>query len=345
MKLDKIFRTALEYKASDIYISSGAKPVLRINGQLVIVEEHAELSNETAKDYLVELMGEREQKEYAEKLDTDFSIEVPGVARFRVNIFTHRRGISGIFRLIPSTVSTMEDLSMPDSMKKITQMHNGLVLITGPAGSGKSTTLASIINEINTTSKKHIITIEDPIEFVHTSNQSIIEQREVKTHAEGFERGLRAALREDPNVVLIGEMRDLDTIALAITAAETGHLVLATLHTSGAAKTVDRIIDAFPGGKQNQIRTQLADVLRAVVWQQLLKRNDGDGRIAAYEILFMNNASSNLVREGKTYQIPSVIETGVQEGMQTMKQALIDLLQKGLISEEEAQLHMPQEVA
>lgn len=344
MKLDKIFRTALEYKASDVYITTGSKPVLRIHGDLVPVEEHPVLTNEMAQDYIFDIMNDKHKETFQKTMDVDFSIEVPGVSRFRVNVFMQRKGIGGVFRLIPSVVQSMAELGLPPAFKKIPSFPNGLVLITGPTGSGKSTTLAAIIDEINQSSDCHIITIEDPIEFVHENKTSVIEQREVETHTESFQAALRASLREDPDVILVGEMRDLETISLAITAAETGHLVLATLHTSGAAKTVDRMIDVFPAAHQNQIRSELAEVLRAIVWQKLLKTKDAKGRLAAFEILFSNVAVANLIRTGKTYQIPSVIETGVQEGMQTMKQAVLDLFEKGLITEEEAQSNIPQEL-
>lgn len=344
MKLDKIFRTALEYNASDIYITTGTKPVLRIHGDLVPIEEHEVLTPQKAEEYLFDIMNEAQKNEFLAKKDIDFSIEVSGVARFRVNIFYHRKGIGGVFRPIPSKVKTMDELMIPPQLKKVAKYPNGLVLITGPTGSGKSTTLAAIVDEINEYYDNHIITIEDPIEFVHENKKSVIEQRETKTHTESFQSALRAALREDPDVILVGEMRDLETISLAITAAETGHLVFGTLHTSGVQNTIDRMIDVFPTNQQNQIRTQLAATLRAVVWQILLKKRDAKGRIGAFEILFSNPAVANMIRKNKTYQLGSVLETGVQEGMQTMKQVLLDLTGKGLINEDEARLNMPEEL-
>lgn len=344
MKLDKIFRTAVEYKASDIYITTGTKPLLRIHGDLVIIEEHPVFTKETAEQYIFEIMQGEEQKRFREKWDLDFALELPGVARFRVNVFFQRLGIGAIFRLIPSTLQTMDELGLPSQLKKIPAFQNGIVLVTGPTGSGKSTTLAAIVHEINRTLKQHIITVEDPIEFVHENKMSVVDQREVGRHTTSFSQALRASLREDPNVLLIGEMRDLETMALAITAAETGHLVLATLHTSGAAKAVDRIIDAFPPEQQNQIRVQVSESLRCVIYQNLLKRKDAQGRIGVYEILFTNYAIANMIRKSKTYQIPSALETGITEGMQTMKRALTTLVEQGLLSEETAQENLPEEM-
>lgn len=342
-QLDKIFRTALQYKASDIYISTGSKPVLRINGDLVTIQEHAVFTKKMAEEYLLEIMSEEQKKIFAQTLDLDFSIDIPNIARFRVNMFVQRKGIAAVFRLIPEVVYTLDELGLPQQLKQIPKFKNGLVIVTGPTGSGKSTTMAAILNEINETDAQHIITIEDPIEFVHENKKSFFEQREVKNHTRNFTAALKSALREDPDVIYIGEMRDLETIALAITAAETGQLVLATLHTSGCAKSVDRIIDAFPFEQQNQIRAQLSESLRAVVWQNLLKTKDGKGRVAALEMMFNNNAIANMIRKSKTHQIDSAIETGFKEGMQTMKKAVTDLLEADLISEEEAVANIPPE--
>lgn len=344
MKLDRLFRTAVEYKASDIYITAGNKPVLRIQGELVLVAEHPVLTKETADEYIFDTMTEAEQKEIKENWDIDYAIEIPEVARFRVNAFYQRYGIGAVFRLIPTKIQSMDELNLPQQLKKIPLYQNGLVLVTGPTGSGKSTTLASLVNEINVTQKMHIVTIEDPIEFIHENKLSIVDQREVGVHTTTFSKALRASLREDPDVILVGELRDLETISLAITAAETGHLVFATVHTSGAGKTVDRIIDAFPPNQQNQIRVQFAESLRVVIWQTLLKRKDGKGRIGGYEILFNNHAIANMIRKSKTYQIPSAIETGFAEGMQTMKRALTGLVEQGLISEETAAENLPEEI-
>lgn len=344
IKLSKIFRTAIQYKASDVYITAGSKPVLRINGDLVLIQEHEVMSKKIAEEYLLEIMNEEQKRHFSKKLDLDFSIDIESIGRFRVNMFVQRKGIGAIFRVIPEKVFTMDELNLPAQLKKIPEMHNGLVIVTGPTSSGKSTTLSSIVNEINTNYSKHIITIEDPIEFIHDGKRSVIDQREVGTHTLSFQRALKSSLREDPDVILIGEMRDLETISLAITAAETGHLVLGTLHTSGAAKSIDRIIDAFPSDQQNQIRSQLSEALKAVVWQNLLKTKDKKGRIGAYEILFGNHAVANMIRKGNTHQIDSVIETSTQEGMQTMKKSLEDLMQADLVDEQEAMSYMPKDI-
>lgn len=344
MKLDKIFRTAVAYNASDIYISTGNKPILRIHGDLVTIDEHEVLTREVAEDYIFDSMSEDERKEFTEHMDIDYAIEITGVARFRVNAFLKHKGIGAVFRLIPSTIQTMDELGLPSQLKKITRFPNGIVLVTGPTGSGKSTTLASIVNEINRNQKQHIITIEDPIEFLHENKLSIIEQRELDVHTKSFARALRASLREDPDVILLGELRDLETISLAITAAETGHLVLTTLHTSGASKTIDRVIDAFPADQQAQIRTQFSESLRAIVWQNLIKRKDGSGRVGAFEILFNNHAIANMIRKNTSFQIPSVLETSLNDGMQTMKHSITGLLEQGLIDEEAASEYLPDDV-
>ena len=342
-KLDKLFRTASRYNASDLYFSTGTRPVLRINGELIIIKEHEVVSAEMAQEFLLELLNPEQQKDFAINKEIDLSINVKDIARFRVNIYTQRRGISGSFRLIPETVPTMDELAVPQQLKKLTNKRDGLIIVTGPTGSGKSSTLASLADEINSTQKKHIITIEDPIEFVYENKQSIIEQREVGTHTNSFKSALRASLREDPDVILIGEMRDLETIQLAITAAETGHLVLGTLHTSGAAKAVDRMIDVFPPEQQNQVRMQLAESLQAIIWQALLQTRDKRGRIGAFEILLNNTGVANMIRKEKTHQISSAIEIGMKEGMQSMHKALQDLLAAGVITQDEANLHIPKD--
>lgn len=343
LKLEKIFRTALQYKCSDIFIATGTKPILRINGDLIAIEEHPILTKKMAEDYLLEILNDTQKRKFEQTLDLDFSLEIENLGRFRVNMFVQRKGISAVFRTISESVTTLDELALPQQIKNVTNYKQGLVIITGPTGSGKSTTLAAILNEINEKQAKHIITVEDPIEFVHENKKSMIEQREISTHTANFQKALRAAMRENPDVIMIGEMRDLETISLAITAAETGHLVFGTMHTSGAAKSVDRIIDAFPPNQQNQIRMQLAESLKAVIWQNLIKTKDGRGRVAALEIMFANNAIENMIRKEKTFQINTSIETGMREGMQTMKKALLDLVQADLISEEVAMQYMPPE--
>lgn len=342
-KLSKIFRTAVQYNASDIYIAAGIKPMLRINGDIVPIGEHAELTKKMAEEYLLEIMSPEQKKKFEQTLDIDFSLELETIARFRVNMFVQRKGISAVFRLISENVMTMDELGLPTQLKKATTFQNGLVIVTGPTGSGKTTTLAAMINEINRNQKKHIVTIEDPIEYVHKNNQSIIQQREVGVHTHSFAKALRSSLRETPDVIMLGEMRDSETMQQAITAAETGHLVFATLHTRGCADSVNRIIDAFPSDQQNQIRSQLSESLKAVFWQTLLKTKDEKGRVGAFEIMFANNAISNMVRKGTTHQINSVIETSTKEGMQTMKKALTDLYEAGLITEENVYLNMPKD--
>ena len=344
--IQKLLQTALHYKASDLYVSTGSKPILRVNGDLVSIDEHPPLDKKTTETYLLSVMNENLKQKLKETSDLDFSIDVEGLARFRVNIFVQRKGLSGIFRVIPGTPYSLDELRLPSQLKELAGLRQGLVLLTGPTGCGKSSTLAAIIKEINANQSKHIITIEDPIEFIHPNEKSIIEQREVGQHTASFHRALRAALREDPDVILVGEMRDLETISLAITAAETGHLVLATLHTSGAAKSIDRIIDVFPSDQQAQVRTQLAESLEAIIWQELLPTINevvnGTKRVAALEILRSTHAVKNMIRKGNTHQIDSVIETSRAEGMQTMNTALKDLVEEGLITEETMNSHLPQ---
>jgi len=342
-KLDKLFRTAFKYGASDLYVFTGIKPVLRIHGELITIKEHPVLAGEQVQEYIYEFLSDQQKKTLEKTKDLDLSLEIGDIGRFRVNVFFERRGICAAFRLIPDEVRSLDDLKLPDQLKNITEFPHGLVITTGPTGSGKSTTLAAIINEFNAYKNKHIVTIEDPIEFVHKNKKSIIQQREIGSHTQSFTKALRAALREDINVLLVGEMRDLETISLAITAAETGHLVLGSLHTAGAAKSIDRIIDVFPKEQQSQIRAQISETLRCVIWQQLLKTSDKKGRVASLEILFNNNAIANMIRKEKTYQIDSAIETGKKEGMVTMKSSLMDLIEKGKVTMEEAAKFIPQE--
>ncbi len=342
-KLEKIFRTAVQYHASDIFIGTGIKPSLRINGELIQIEEHPVLTKKMAEEYLLEILSPDQKKQFEQTLDLDFSLDIETIARLRVNMFVQRKGIAAVFRLITENVATMDELGLPAQMKKVTTMKNGLVIVTGPSGSGKTSTLASMVNEVNRTQRKHILTIEDPIEYVHKNNLSLVQQREVGVHTHSFQKALKSALRENPDIILVGEMRDLETIQLAITAAETGHLVFATLHTMGCANSVNRIIDSFPSDQQNQIRTQLAETLRAVFWQSLIKTRDGKSRVGAFEMMFLNNAIANMIRKGATHQINSVIETSTKEGMQTMKKSVMDLFQAGIITEESALQNIPRD--
>jgi twitching motility protein PilT len=299
--------------------------------------EHPALSAEQVHAMVFDIMSDAVRKTFQETNDADFSFELGDIARFRVNVFRTRRGEAAVFRTIPTKVMTLEELGMPPIMKEICEKEKGLVLVTGPTGSGKSTTLAAMIDFINERDEGHILTIEDPIEFVHGSKKCLVNQREVGPHTGSFNAALRGALREDPDVILVGEMRDLETISLALTAAETGHLVFGTLHTSSAPKTVDRIIDVFPAGQQGQIRTMFAESIQAVVAQSLLRKRAGGGRIAALEILIGTPAVRNLVRENKIHQIPSSMQTGQSVGMQTLDMSLLDLVNKGLVTKEEAQ--------
>ena len=334
-KIDALFKTLRDKKGSDLHLSPGNPPMMRAAGDLVPVSEER-LTHEGNRALLYEMMSEAQRQQFEATFDVDFAYEVAELqSRFRANIFNGRLGISAVFRLIPTQILTVEQLGLPPAVLKFTQLKKGLVLVTGATGSGKSTTLAAMIDHINRTKKEHILTVEDPIEFVHKSQGCLINQREVHRHTKSFSAALRAALREDPDIILVGEMRDLETIELAITAAETGHLVFGTLHTSSAAKTVDRIINVFPTAQQEQIRAMLAESLRGVIAQQLLKSVDGK-RCAALEILSVSPAVSNLIREGKTFQIPSVIQTGKAEGMQLMDQALQALLAAKRVTMEEA---------
>ncbi|MBT3864500.1 PilT/PilU family type 4a pilus ATPase [Candidatus Peregrinibacteria bacterium] len=342
-KLDKILRTAVKYKASDLFLSTGAKPALRINGEIIIIEDHDVLTKKIAEDYLLETLNDKQKKTFEQTLDIDFSLNIEDIARFRVNMFVQRRGISAAFRLIPEMVVSLDELGMPPQMKRLTKYKKGLVIVTGPTGSGKSTTAAALLNEVNQNEKKHIVTVEDPIEFVHKNQKSIIEQREVGIHTMSFQKALKSSLRENADIVMIGEMRDLETMQLAITAAETGQLVIATMHTSGAANSINRIVDSFPFEQQNQVRAQLSESLLAVVWQNLLKTKDNKGRVAALEIMFNNNAIANMIRKQSTHQVDSVIETSTKEGMQTMKKAVTDLFHGGLITEEAALENIPRQ--
>ena len=334
-EIDLLLKKAVELGASDLHLATGAQPIYRLNGELQKMEA-AELSDQETRRLLGEIMTAAQFEKLAQLSDVDFAYAIPEIGRFRTNVFVQTRGIGAVFRVIPQRLVPLEDLNLPRAAVEFTHLSRGLVLVTGPTGNGKSTTLASMIDHINRHRKTHILTIEDPVEFIHANQLSLINQREVGSQSISFASALRSAFREDPDVILIGEMRDLETIALAITAAETGHLVFGTLHTSSAAKTIDRIIDVFPTTQQAQVRTQLSESLSGVIAQQLLKRKDGKGRIAAVEILIGVPALAHLIREGKTYQIPSIIQTGRREGMQTMDQAIVDLLKQGVITAAEA---------
>jgi twitching motility protein PilT len=335
-KIDALFKILREKHGSDLHLSPENPPIIRSAGDLVPVATQ-KLTHQENQALLYEIMTEQQRQQFEASHDIDFAYEVPDLqARFRANIYYGRLGISAVFRLIPAQILTVEQLGLPPAVLKFASLKKGLVVVTGATGSGKSTTLSAIIDHINKKQKDHILTIEDPIEFVHISQGCLINQREVGRHTRSFASALRAALREDPDIILVGEMRDLETIELAITAAETGHLVFGTLHTSSAAKTVDRIINVFPTNQQEQIRAMLSESLKGVIAQQLLKTVDGK-RCAALEILVVTPAVSNLIREGKTFQIPSVIQTGKGEGMQLMDQAIQALLAAKKITLEEAQ--------
>ena len=334
--LDELLKLTKQHNASDLHLTSGSPPYLRIHGDMVRLN-YKSVSAEVCQGLIFEILTERQREQFQENLELDFSHTLRGVGRFRVNVFMQRNGVGAVFRHIPENIRTIEELGLPAQLADLTDVSEGLVVVTGPTGSGKSTTLASMIHTINTHQRAHIITIEDPIEFVHQNNQSLINQREVSGHTHSFGNALRAALREDPDIILVGEMRDLETISLALTAAETGHLVLATLHTNSAIKTVDRIIDVFPEGQQEQIRSMLSESLRGIVSQALLPSADGKGRVPVVEVLFNIPAVANLIREGKGYQIASVMQTGRAQGLLTFEFSVNELTRAGLITREEGQ--------
>ena len=334
-KIDSFFNLMMEVGASDLHLASGSQPILRVRGEMERVA-HPPLDNDVLKTMLYEITPEYKVKVFEETGDVDFGYEIAGRARFRANFFNQKYGVAAVFRQIPSTVLTTEQLGLPPIMKKFAMLHKGLILVTGPTGSGKSTTLAAIVDYANKSRKDHIITVEDPIEFVHQSQGCLVNHREVGLHTKSFATALRGALREDPDVILVGEMRDLETIELALTAAATGHLVFGTLHTPSAAKTIDRVIDVFPAAQQNQIRNTLSEGLRGVVAQNLFKRADIKGRVAALEILVVTPAIANLIREAKTYQIPGMLQVGKKYGMQTLDDAIMDLVNRKMISPEDA---------
>ena len=334
MDITELLAFSVQHKASDLHLSSGVAPMIRVDGDVRRINIPA-LENKDVQSLVYDIMNDNQRKDYEQNLEVDFSFEVPNLARFRVNAFNSNRGPAAVFRTIPSEVLTLDDLGAPDIFKTIADTPRGLVLVTGPTGSGKSTTLAAMVDYINQNKHHHILTIEDPIEFVHDNKLSLINQREVHRDTHSFAAALRSALREDPDVILVGELRDLETIRLAMTAAETGHLVFGTLHTTSAPKTIDRIIDVFPGEEKSMIRSMLSESLRAVISQTLLKKVGG-GRVAAHEIMIAVPAIRNLIREDKIAQMYSSIQTGASHGMQTMDQCLTNLVNHGVVSNVEA---------
>ncbi len=334
MDIAELLAFSVKNNASDLHLSAGLPPMIRVDGDIRRINVPP-LEHKEVHALVYDIMNDKQRRDYEEYLETDFSFELPGIARFRVNAFHQDRGAAAVFRTIPSKVLTLEDLGCPPFFREVTQKPRGLILVTGPTGSGKSTTLAAMIDYINSNNYAHILTIEDPIEFVHQSKKSLINQREVHRDTLGFNEALRSALREDPDVILVGEMRDLETIRLALTAAETGHLVFGTLHTSSAAKTIDRIIDVFPAAEKAMIRSMLSESLQAVIAQTLLKKIGG-GRTAAWEIMVGTPAIRNLIREDKVAQMYSAIQTGRKDGMQTLDQHLQELVDKGIISRQTA---------
>jgi len=339
-KIDAFFNLMFEQKASDLHLSTGNPPILRVNGELHRVD-FPPLENDSLKTMIYEIAPEYKIKVFEETGDVDFGYEIPNVSRFRANFFNQKNGVAAVFRQIPTKVLSFEDFEkfdapLPGVLKKFSMLHKGLIVVTGPTGSGKSTTLAAMVDYANKNRKDHIITVEDPIEFVHESKNCLVNHREVGVHTRSFASALRGALREDPDIVLIGELRDLETIELAITAASTGHLVFGTLHTQSAAKTIDRIIDVFPADQQNKIRATLSESLKGVVAQGLFKRTDKKGRVAAMEILAVNTAVANLIREGKTHQVPGMIQVGKKLGNQPLDDSIMEHIRMKRISPEEA---------
>ena len=334
MDLSELLAFAVKNGASDIHISSGLPPLIRIDGEIRRIKVDPLTSN-VVHDMIYDIMLDSQRKEFEERLEADFAFEIASVARFRVNAYNQARGPAAAFRTIPTEVLSLEDINAPPIFRTLSEKHRGLVLVTGPTGSGKSTTLAAMVDYVNHSKKGHILTIEDPIEFVHQSHNCLVNQREVGRHTQSFNNALRSALREDPDVVLVGEMRDQETISLALTAAETGHLVFGTLHTSSAAKTIDRIIDVFPAGEKEMVRAMLSESLEGVIAQRLLKKPEG-GRVAAYEIMVGTPAIRNLIREAKVPQIYGMIQTGRDAGMVTMDQSLDDLVSRNLVTRETA---------
>ena len=336
LSVDALLEQAVALGASDLHLTSGSLPAVRLHGHIELLNEFPELDPDLIRQLVYRITTTEQQKHLELKRQLDFAYGIRGLARFRVNVYYQRESLAAAFRTVPTDIRSLEELGLPSSLHELTTKPRGLVLLTGPTGSGKSTTLASIIDEINRTRTDHIITIEDPIEFLHTHKRCIVNQREIGQDATGFADALRGALRQDPDVILLGEMRDLETISTALTAAETGHLVFGTLHTQSAPSTIDRIIDVFPAEQQAQVRMQLANTLQGIVTQTLLPTLDGKGRACALEILFLDDAIRNLIRQGKIEQVYSYMQTGTRRGMQTMEQSLVELIQKQIISVSEA---------
>ncbi len=334
-QIDQFLKVLVQHSGSDLHLTTGSPPVMRVHGHMQRIK-FRELTPKDMETLVYEIMEEDWRARFLDTMDFDFAYEIEGLARFRVNVFWQRKGLGAVFRTIPSEILTADDLGLPDPVRKFCMLTKGLVLVTGPTGSGKSTTLAAMVDLINETRAEHILTIEDPIEFTHPNKKCLVNQREVGTNTKSFANALRAALREDPDVILVGEMRDRETIELGITAAETGHLVFGTLHTNSAPKTVDRIIDVFPADQQEQIRAMLAESLKGVISQVLLRKQGGKGRIAAQEIMVGTSAVSNLIRENKVFQIPSMIQTGKKDGMQLLDQHILEYLMAGVIDPTEA---------
>ncbi|MFK8137450.1 MAG: type IV pilus twitching motility protein PilT [Bdellovibrionales bacterium] len=332
-EIDKLFKLMKEKGASDLHLTTGAPALIRQHGSMVPLVK-GNMSAQDVQSLVFEILTEKEKKDFVQNWELDCAYSLEGVGRFRVNVFMQRKGLGSVFRIIPEKIMTAGELGLPPQILDLTKEHKGLIVVTGPTGSGKSTTLAAMIDHINKTQSAHILTVEDPVEFVHQNQMSLVNQREVGNHTKSFSNALKAALREDPDIILVGEMRDLETISLAMTAAETGHLVFGTLHTNNAAKTVDRIIDVFPQEQQEQIRVMLSESLKGVIAQGLLPTADGKGRCAALEVLVSTHAIGNLIREGKTFQIPSIMQTGSSHGMITFEHSIRALVETGKITHE-----------
>ncbi len=347
MTLAELLKIAEENKASDVHITVGVPPLMRVHGSMVQIPNQPRLMADDVEALVKGIMGEFQKRAFAERGEIDFSFGLAGMGRYRVNVFRQRGTTAAVFRLVGSKIPNPRDLGVPEAVIDLYQLKSGLVLVTGPTGSGKSTTLAALLGLINDNLNDHIITLEDPIEYLHRHNKSIVNQREIGVDTRSYAAALRAALREDPDVILVGEMRDLETISTAVTAAETGHLVFSTLHTIGCAETIDRIIDVFPTDQQDQIRVQLSMVLEAVISQRLIQTMDGNGRVAAFEVMLTDSAIRNLIREGKNYQIPSAMQSGKKKGMQSMDDCLYDLYTRGIITRKNAMLYSsdPEEMA